>query len=71
MSPIVCPMLPDGAIVGVFVGTDVAIGARVGVDVGAIVAKAPVTAITWLQIELTAPVLSVKTAVALKLPPEL
>lgn len=54
-----------------FVGIDVAIGASVGVAVGAVVAIAPLTAMGWLQTELTAPELSVKTAVAVKFPPEL
>lgn len=64
-------MLPVGAMVGVFVGILVAIGARVGVAIGAVVAIAPVTIIGWLHAALTAPLLSVKTAVAIKFPPEL
>ena len=57
-----------GVAVGVFVG---AIPASVGVAVGGIVATAPVTAITCVQVALTAPELSVNTVVAEKFPPEL
>jgi hypothetical protein len=65
-------MLPLGAIVGVLVGISVAIGpiVAVGGAVGGIVANAPETFIVSVQLRaLRAPLLSVKTAVGLNVPP--
>lgn len=72
IMPIVMLIFPLGAIVGVAVGILVAIGARVGVAVGAagaVVANAPLTEICFEQSALTAPLLSVKTEVAVNVPP--
>jgi hypothetical protein len=71
---IVVPTLPVAAIVGDGVGVSVPPIpplAIVGVAVGAVVATAPVAVITTEHVALTAPELSVKTEVAVKLPPEL
>ena len=59
-----------GVAVGVSVGLMLPIS-TVGVAVGGIVAIAPLTAMTCEQVALTAPELSVNTAVDVKFPPEL